>query len=469
MRAALLLALLAAAPALAIKPQIYVDSVNGASPASGAPEAIGPISALATCHTNGLASTTIHWPANGLSGAGVLTDGSALLFLATASGRQFSVITGLAAGTVTVADSFNIAAASAVDCGVGGRLLNVTPQLLTDFQVGALTGWQVLLVSSGVNYTWTAARSMSAACVGCGIFGVLNGGVRPIVDCTFTGGICLSAGGGNVSGVEFRNTNANKAGTVGINQNDGSLVDNCIIGGTTAATAFAIGIDGANTTRRTTVGNLIRNNVQGMNANGTDFTWFVAGNVFEGNTTGLVTDGATQNGFDVFQNIFWANGVGLELGNNDYNYVNAVWFNTFDSNTTAAVNITDAGGIHSLLFASNLLTSNTVGVAYSGAARTIQREAGAIISNCYGLGGAANGSDLSGFVYGEDVINVNPQYVDATTGDFTPTSQDAAFIAWPPGLDGLTPKFFPGTITESQPRCGAIQPAGSGGGTNVAF
>jgi hypothetical protein len=468
MRSVIVWLLLAVTPAFAIKPQIYVDNVNGSAPASGAPEAIGPIAALATCHTNGLASTTIQWPANGLSGAGVLTDGSAILFLATASGRQFSVISGLAAGTVTVQDSFNIAAASAVDCGVGGRILNVTPQLLTDFKVGALTGWQVLLVASGVNYTWTAARSMSAACVGCGIYGVLDSGVRPIVDCTFTGGICLSVGGGNARGVEFRNTNVNKVNTVGINQNDGSLVDNCIIGGTTAATAFAIGVDGANTTRRSTVGNLIRNNIQGVNANGTDFTWLVAGNVFRGNTTGLVTDGATQNGFMVLQNIFWENGVGLELGNNDYNYVNAVLFNTFDSNTTG-VSITDAGGIHSLLFASNLLTSNGVGVSYTGAARNLQREAAAIISNCYGLGGAANGSDLSGFVYGEDVITINPLYTDAATGDFTPTASGPTFIAWPPGLSGVSSKFFPGTITESQVRCGAIQPAGGGGSSNVGI
>lgn len=464
--------LLAAAftPALwAVKPQIYVDNVNGSALASGAPEAIGPVGAAATCHTNGVASTTIQWPANGLSGAGVPTDGSAILFLGTGAGRQFSVISGLAAGTVTVGDSFNIAAGTPVDCAVGGRRLSVTQQLATDMKTSGQDAWQIFLVNSGLTYTWSSTITISGGGTGKALVGVKDGGVRPIVICDFQPGDCLSMQNGSVKSIEFRNSNATKTGTVGIAATDNATVEDTIVGGTTAASSFAVGVDSSGSSvGKFIVGSLIRNNESGVEAGGLDFVWLIAATVFQTNNIGVEANG--QNAFLLMGNIFWENDIGVELSSNVYNHYEAMIFNTFHGQTTAAVDITDAGGLHDLLFSSNLLTNNSIGVRYTGAARNIERESAQVDFNCYGIGPTANGSNISGFILGPNVINVNPMYVDTVTGDFTPTNNDVSFIAWPPGLDGITPRFFPGTTTISQPRCGAIQPGeGIGGFSNVGI
>jgi hypothetical protein len=462
--------LLLAGCASAQKPQIYVDNVNGASPASGSPEAIGPISALATCHTNGASSATIQWASNGLAAASVPQDGSAILFLATASGRQFTQINSYTANTVVVQNNFNIALASAVDCAVGGRLLSVATRLALDMEGGS-AGWQVVIVATGINHTWTAMRNSSAATAGAGWFGLASGGVRPVIDCNFQPGTCLNAGAAEVVGLQFRNTNPTKTGTLGIDGDVNFSLRDSIIGGADASESWAIGVDagGLSSIGASVIGSLIQNNEVGILSSGTDFSLGVFANVFRGNDVGLQTDGNTQNAMTVYGNVFWENGVGVELGNNDYNYYNALLFNTFHDNSIAGVSIADPGGIFNLLFASNLLTNNTVGVDYSGAARNIEREAAGILSNCYGLGPTANGSNVDGFVLGEDPINVNPQYVNADNGDFTPLNRDVAFRAWPPGLDGLTPRFYVGTITESEVRCGAIQPGGVGSFSNVGI
>lgn len=143
----------------AAEPVLVVNNLTGSDTvASGAPASFGPFNASGTCHTNGAASTTIQWATNPLSG--VPTDGSAVLWLATSSGRRSSKITGRAANTVTVADSFNIAAVSAVDCAVGGKRDSLSA---TRFTNDLKTGWEVQIETTGTDYAHTATLTFGGA------------------------------------------------------------------------------------------------------------------------------------------------------------------------------------------------------------------------------------------------------------------------------------------------------------------
>jgi hypothetical protein len=160
--------------------------------------------------------------------------------------------------------------------------------------------------------------------------------------------------------------------------------------------------------------------------------------------------------------VFWGQTTaGVTLAYDEFTGYRALLFNTFDDNV-AGVSITNEASIANLLFASNLLTNNTTGVSYTGGAVNIERESAMVDFNCYGLGGAANLANVSGFILGPNVININPLYVDEVTGDFTPRVTNFTIQSWPPGLS----QFFPGTLTASQVACGAIQPGGGVGGFN---
>lgn len=466
----------------ASQPSIFVDNVNGAPTpnASGSPEAMTPVTAAATCHTNGAASTTIQWPANGITlpgGNACNTSGSencGILFLGTAAGRQFTEILAVTADTVVVEDSFNIAAVSAVNCAVGGRLLNVEVQLASDMKGDhnsgthgqSAGGWQIMVVNQGPNYVWTATRAQAASTSGSGFYGVALGGTRPVIECNFTGATCLRLGGADIVGLEFQNSNANKTGTIGLTLDltGQQIIRDTIIGGPTTATAFELGVSWTNNDR-IFLGSMIRNNTTGITATAVSTAIYsVLGTVFQGNGVGFngPATGSQTVSIRLLGNLFWQNTTaGVSLAYDEFTGYRALLFNTFDDNVIG-VSITNEASINNLFFASNLLTSNGTGVSYTGAAVDIERESAMVDYNCYGLGGAANGSNVSGFVLGPNVININPLYVDAATGDFTPRVTNFTIQSWPPGLS----EFFPGTATESQVACGAVQPGGGVGGFN---
>lgn len=103
-------------------PRVIFNATTGSdTAASGA----GPSTAVtgpAAAHTGGVSSTTITLT-NTPDLSTVAADGSAVLWLKTASGRQFSKITAVddTADTVTVEDAFTIDEASAVDYAIGGK------------------------------------------------------------------------------------------------------------------------------------------------------------------------------------------------------------------------------------------------------------------------------------------------------------------------------------------------------------
>jgi hypothetical protein len=145
-----------------INPTIVINNVTGANPpaASGAPSTFGPVVPPSLCATTG-ASTTIQSLGHGLGA--VPTDGSAAVWMETATGRRWSRISSVPnADTFVVQDSFNIGVA--VACVVGGEiagvLANVT-RLCNDLK----SGWTVILENTGTTYTDIEVGVEAAGCV----------------------------------------------------------------------------------------------------------------------------------------------------------------------------------------------------------------------------------------------------------------------------------------------------------------
>jgi hypothetical protein len=143
-----------------INPDIRVNNVTGINGgASGAPGAVAAIFLPLGCSTVG-ASTTIQAPLHGMA-ATIPTDGSAALWLNTASGRRWTKITAFpTANTITVADSFNIAVA--VNCAAGGKIAGTLANVT--LLCGSMKdGWTITVENTGVGYSDSGTCSLGGA------------------------------------------------------------------------------------------------------------------------------------------------------------------------------------------------------------------------------------------------------------------------------------------------------------------
>lgn len=104
------------------EPTVTYDASAGSDTAASGAGPATAITGSGAAHTGGAASTTITLT-NSPDLSGVATDGTAAIWLQTASGRRLSKITSKDNLTkqVTVEDTFTIAGASAVDYAIGGK------------------------------------------------------------------------------------------------------------------------------------------------------------------------------------------------------------------------------------------------------------------------------------------------------------------------------------------------------------
>jgi hypothetical protein len=104
------------------EPVILFNSSTGSDTAASGAGPIPAISGTNAAHTGGTNQNTITFT-NNPNLSGISTNGTAVLWLKTSSGRQYSKITAVNNSTkqVTVADLFNISSGSAVNYAIGGR------------------------------------------------------------------------------------------------------------------------------------------------------------------------------------------------------------------------------------------------------------------------------------------------------------------------------------------------------------
>lgn len=443
--------------ARASTPTVVVNNSTGADTGtSGAPAAIGPVAALATCHTGGVASTTIQWAANGLSGAGVPTDGTAVLWLATGAGRQFSAIVGLAANTVTVEDSFNIALLSAVDCAVGGKRATLQAQLVADIKGDpSAFGWTLQLENTGTNYLVGGTMTFDPASGGSLLQG--TGTPRPIIETTANATTFVLSDTG-VDHLQFINTAGAKGSaftflTSGAND---QVIQDCIFGGASLAEGFQSVTTGGG--QATFYDNEIKFNVTGLNAAG-PMLW----NRIHDNTTGVLFSDTFGSGVArqlVFRNLIVNNtGVGAS-----FTATGAVWLieNVIDGNGSHGLNYGTKGAGQTLV--NNQITNNggfgvTCTAATVGCGRLVDN--GLVKFNNYF--GNSSGARQN-WPTGENETATDPGYFNRATGNYCITG---AIAGGPPGPGA----DYPGTTTPSILEQGACQRAAgsSGAGKNLGI
>ncbi len=177
----------------------YAASGGSDTAASGA----GPTTAVtgsSAAHTGGVSSTTITLT-NTPDLSGVASDGSAALWLNTSSGsRHLSKITAVddGADTVTVEDSFNIAAGSAVDYAIGGSRQTLENDSSNRDVQDYKNGWRAEFDAGTYNMTamWSLPGAGTAQGIPwCGFVAKSGAASRPIIN--MNANTWCFVGGGN--------------------------------------------------------------------------------------------------------------------------------------------------------------------------------------------------------------------------------------------------------------------------------
>jgi hypothetical protein len=414
----------------------FNNSTGSDTAASGAGPATA-VSGAAAAHTGGISSTTITLT-NTPDLSAVLADGSAAIWLDTPSGRQFSKITAVddGADTVTVEDAFNIAAGSPVNYGIGGKRLTIdNADSRTLFgSTGAKAGWTITVEETGTAYLLNSTLNVTA-----------NGNLT-------TGNLVIQ---GNTGRVEiqwnnaadalelmdfqgdqlivrrlyfnrFRSTSA-FAGVVVAAEHGGSnevIFDDCRFACTSGQVRAAgtIGLSlSANAFARVQIINCTIENAEvGIRrSSGTgDYNVLVENCRLTGNTNQF----NIASGYWMILDSLIVNGVGSGSGIRtdalSGSLILTVLHCTIHDHDLDGIRITDGANIQVAIFNTNITGNGGWGINYSDT----EQISYSLNGNCFGSGSTANGSGtVTGLTSGPKDLSVDPGYVNAAGGNFTPT------------------------------------------------
>lgn len=392
-------------------PVIIFNATTGSDTAASGAGPTTAVTATAAAHTGGSASTTIT-----LIGSpdltGVATDGSHCLWMKTASGRQFSKISGKGAGAVTVEDSFTIAEASAVNYAIGGKRATWNDADSRNLRSDAKAGWTI---KTETDQTITSV--ISGASNGDVTNGLIrwigsSDSIKTIIQSENSNHFNSSATGTptywGFENLKFENSNATKTNAIAINASAGTFfVKNCVFGSNPRALLHGF-------YRTTGTPNLYIENCQfcycsshGINSYGgscfiysslfnnnsgsglySSFnTSFIEGSLFHSNSlNGINFTTGGGNGF-ISGNTIYNNGQnGIKIDSVISQFV--INNNNITHNSAYGINCTSGQSKFNSYFFNNNLYSNTSG-SY--------------------LNISAGANDLA----------VDPQYTDAANGDFS--------------------------------------------------
>jgi hypothetical protein len=458
---------------------VFNNSTGSDTAASG----LGPATAItgtAAAHTNGSASTTITLT-NTPDLSGIQTGD--LLWLATSSGRQFSIIASVddVAKTVTVDDSFNIDSGSAVDFAIGGKRASLTGSS-TLFSSDAKAGWTLDVEYTGITYTHNSPITINVSGNATDGFITLksSSSTRPHISYpTASNGHNLFT----VDGLYWRFENLEMSIASNVSQsgqwvlyynvsttNRGfSTVKNCYLHGLGQNISSVGGINhSANVGNVLTVegcvlvGTRIRQAFHRPNNGGLANTIRLLNNVFiiqpGASGTNVVTLG-NEVGTIVQGNIFINYGAatqGLSItGGSRYTIIG----NTIHGMGSDGIRFSAVSQLEQLVCYNNNITGNG-GYGINLTSGTAHPSETDIHHNNFGSGTTLNTSgSVNGVTLGEDNVNIDPEYVNAANGDFTPQNIALKGIAWPQSVNGIVNDQWIGAIQPYMPTPDEIKEA----------
>ena len=457
---------------------LFNNSTGSDTAASGA----GPSTALTGTGASTAASTSVDLSADSPDLSGVATDGSAILWVKSSSGRQAAKITAVNNGTkVVTVEAAYANTESGKTWAIGGKRSTINHADSRQMFKDARTGWTYRLEETGTNYTITSSNiQLGTASVGQIVVYIDSvSATKPIVEQQANDACWTMPSNGigwvRFKGLRFINTNGTKTIAYVFGWHDGFLqvtaVD-CYFGSATSGNrlqgCFAKW-SGSTASTPVFIDCRIENNV----GNG-------AGTVSDNNgvecygceilNCGSHGIGTGANGAIVIiaigciirgcggQGIFW-NGAGA--GGGKCVVINC----TIHGNTGSGINTTGDGTRSADLYGfGNTITGNG-GYGFNAVAAQDAYKQYWDYNN-YGTGATANTSgDTNNLTKGPNDLNVDPQYTNASGGDFSVGAN-------------LKAKGFPGSTrtlganagaTTSYVDIGAVQEqdSGGGGGTTI--
>lgn len=475
-----------------VRPNIFIDNDTGLpeGSASGAPEGMAPIVPPNQCSTTG-ASSTINSAGHGLGATPV--DGSAAVWMNTASGPRWCVLTGIPNGdtfTVQCRSTPNIAVA--VDCVVGGRLagplggltISTSRGLCPDFA----DGWTITIVNTGTTYVETNTQ-------GCPIqnnpvAGGISSQGRPVIrgddadnptpiEVQFNGNYIFGTSG--TISVKYENLEfiRNAAGTTGVPLAIGNGTDQSPMGKNlivrqitgTWATAFSTGgrpdllmssqIYGSFTTACAPSNPemfMINNYWEGCSGSSAAFTILENPMLFNlidnGGVNQSIFNGSVNNGaggFVLYNTLLNSGAAGLQVGENGASIYSG---NYLEEGSTLSAACWDAG----------TNGDDLLGAAGSGEPTNIWRGNAANVCTTARYGGGLDTSSQGAATDVDAGLQFDVLFQNAGALDFFPTNALAKSTTVFPGsaYPLLTPALPLSTMT-----VGAAQLPGGGGGVSA--
>ena len=386
--------------------------------ASGAGPAIA-LSGAAAATT--AASPTVDLSVDAPDLSGVATDGSAVIWVDSSSGRQFSAIIAVDNILKTVTAANNYAnTEGARNWGIGGKRPTWNDADSRRIFIDSSAAWTIQTETdqtiTATTITFSAAGDTTSGSI---IVQGTSVAPRPIINITANAAIFTMSGTGvKYKDLQFTNSNATKTNANVVSSGSGISVGfiNCIIGDSTNQLESAYVRTGNNQSYQFAdceINNCTSFGISnGVNAG----TILVVGCSIHNNGAGGISGSTGGPGMRIFDSIIWANvGSGYTSSTGSLTLIG----NTIHGNTGAAadgVNLTSSAASNLIVYNNNITGNGRYGLntPTSGDMTKIL-----VNNNNYGSGSTANGSGaVNNITLGAESITVDPAYVSAATGDF---------------------------------------------------
>jgi parallel beta-helix repeat protein len=440
-----------ALPTIVFNPDTGSDALrSGAGPGDGTTSG-SAVTQTDTIYTDG-PSTDLKFVGIMPDLSNVLTDGSHVLNIATPTGRKFTRILGIDDTDpediiLTVEDEFDIDVSTPRSWGIGGKRrtfddVNQSRNLFID----AHDGWTIRSEGGFAQNITTVVACQGGSAFGVGpMIRVVAAVPGTVLSTNHNGQLFqVTSGVWEWEGWDFRSTNATRTGCW-LESVTALCLRDCILGHATDKLTRGVFANGLVT--------LINCEVQYTTEDGISTSSgfnlrMINCSVHHCTSQGLFIAQTANNSIEIVNCQFYANeDIGIEL---DVKYNNTTIKNcTIHGNGGDGIYLSDTISSNGMVFINNIISGNG-GVGVKGLT-----DLAPLLINANNAYYDNTGGHREDFPVGtDDIEDVNPGFVDADAGDFTPAAT-MANLGWP-----LEESF----TNPSYPTLGSIQLESGGGG-----
>jgi len=356
--------------------------------------------------------------------SGVATDGTAVIWVQTSTGRQFFTINAVddGADTVTVDDA-PAGTASGLTWGLGGKRKTIDNAQSRTLWTDSKYGWIAEMEDNQVltsQLLWSAPLILQSN----------DDTIRTLDQSGSNTEVCRST----ASTITLKNLKITCSGTTGTNSRGvysvRLLAQGCVFGDATNQL-----YDGLYNTSGTLIDCEVKNCVSRGIRNTSASMSIIGCTVHDNGSDGIY--GNSSGLFLSYSDICDNSGYGIRARASDKVYVSGSNIHS-NGNNGIAFDVVGASAATVAVVNSNITANTGYGILFP-ASQDVQW-AGCIANNNFGTGATANSSGMSNDdtilgMIGSN-IEVDPQFTDAANGNFTPNGDNTAQVGFPQGAYG---------------------------------